>query len=94
MAGVLTQLWAIGRQDQDTMIQPNITFWKSVYQRHTPFAIEPKNFEFQSVPGWGLEACSTLQRVGDLITKLYLQINLGNLDNSSGTLAVGNGGAR
>ena len=42
MSGGLIQLVSIGEQDNYITFQPEITFFKTVYRRHSNFAIETK----------------------------------------------------
>lgn len=69
------------------MIRPSITFWKSVFKRHTSFALEPKEIEFQGSADYGKRVVGIIPRNGDIMAKLWLRIDLGQLD-------AGNGGAR
>ncbi len=43
MGGGLIQLIAVGEQDQFLTGDPEITFFKSVYKRHSNFAMEVKS---------------------------------------------------
>lgn len=86
-AGANIQLQSVGRQDVDTIIQPDLTFWKSQYPRHTPFVMEPKIVEFQGNYAWNRRFYGKPERIADLITRVWLYVELGNLDS-------GNGGAR
>ena len=47
MYGGLMQLVAYGAQDTYLTGNPEITFFKVVYRRHTNFAIETVNLTFQ-----------------------------------------------
>lgn len=65
-----------GRMDVDTFINPTMTFWQTAYERHTPFAMEPRPVEFVGQTGWGRTAKVTLPRNGDLVSKVYLVVDL------------------
>jgi hypothetical protein len=80
----MTQLSAIGRADVDTTIAPNITFFKSVYKKHTNFAMEPKRADFQGSTGYDRRNTNKLPRQGDLIAKMYWYVKLAKLDNGDG----------
>ena len=73
------QLTAVGAQDKDLTFQPSRTFFQSTYKRHTPFAQEPKTFQFQNAVDYGRQAECTIPRSADLLTKIYLVIDLGEL---------------
>lgn len=91
MSGVVTQLGAIGKQDIETVIKPSHTFWKRNHRKHTPFAIEPKEFEFQGQTDWNKRATCTAPRTGDLLKKAYLVSRIGNLNNGAGGLSYASG---
>lgn len=55
---------------------PQITFFKSVYKRHTNFAMESIENPFQGAPNFGKRVTCTLQRNGDLVYRMYLQATL------------------
>lgn len=84
MSGVITQISAVGRQDTETFISPTLTFWKSEHERHTPFALEPKNIEFQGQVGFGRTSKAILPRNGDCVAKVHLVVDLGRLDGGNG----------
>lgn len=76
MPGGLVQLTTYGSQDLFLTGTPEITFFKTVYRRHTNFVIESIVHPFDSPVGFGKESTLTVQRIGDLIHKTYLQITL------------------
>jgi hypothetical protein len=78
------QVAAFGRQDVDTIINPNLTFFKTVYKRHTPFALEPKTVQFNNVLDWNTTATATLNQIGDGAVKLYLHCDVGELNGGAG----------
>ena len=73
MAGGLMQLVAYGAQDVYLTGNPQITFFKSVYRRHTNFAIEAIDLQFNGTPALGSKAVVPITRHGDLVTKMYLK---------------------
>jgi len=80
------QLVAYGAQDVYLTGNPQITFFKIVYKRHTNFAIEAIE---QTVSGnelFGSKLSSTIARNGDLITKMYLKCNV-TLSGTDGNFA-------
>ena len=67
------QLVAYGAQDIYLTGNPQITFFKVVYRRHTNFSMESINQTFSGVGKPGQTATATISRNGDLIHKIYLQ---------------------
>ena len=55
---------------------PQITFFKVVYRRHTNFSMESIEQTFNGSPDFGKKVTVTVSRNGDLITKCYLQAEL------------------
>lgn len=76
MGGGLIQLVAYGIQDIYLTGDPQITFFKMVYKRHTNFSIEPIRQFFSSDVDFGKSTTCTLARHGDLITNIYIFIQL------------------
>lgn len=76
MSGSLIQLAAKGQSNLYLTEKPEITFFKSVYKRHTNFSIEPMPQYFSSVPNFGNKVSCTLAKTGDLITNGYLIVDL------------------
>ena len=74
--GGLMQLVAYGAQDVYLTGNPQITFFKAVYRRHTNFAMESIENPFNGSPGFGKTVTCTIQRNGDLIYRMYLQATL------------------
>ena len=72
MGGGLMQLVAYGSQDVYLTGNPQITFWKVVYRRHTNFALESVEQTFNGTTQPGSNAVATISRNGDLIHKCYL----------------------
>ena len=76
MGGGLMQLVAYGAQDVYLTGEPQITFFKVVYRRHTNFAIESIKQTFNGSPGFGTEVSATIARNGDLVTGMHLEVKL------------------
>ena len=89
MAGGLMQLVAYGAQDVYLTGNPQITFWKVTYRRHTNFAMESIEQTFNGQADFGRRVTCTISRNGDLAYRTYLQITLpeiGQSLNSSGSV--------
>ena len=76
MGGGLMQLVAYGAQDVYLTGNPQITFFKVVYRRHTNFSVEPIQQVFNGSPDFGRTVTCNLNRNGDLITNMYSVITL------------------
>lgn len=76
MAGGIIQLVAYGNQDIFLTSDPQITFFKEVYRRHTNFSIEVIPRTFINSPQFGNKVSCILSRDGDLIRNTTLVIEL------------------
>jgi hypothetical protein len=70
------QLVAYGAQDVYLSGNPQITFFKVVYRRHTNFAMESIEQVFNGAADFGRKVTATISRNGDLIHKTYLRVEL------------------
>ena len=77
------QLVAYGAQDFYLTGNPQITFFKVVYRRHTNFATESIEQTFNGSTNFNGKAVCNLQRSGDLVTKMYLRTTLNGPDLSN-----------
>ncbi len=75
MGGGLMQLVAYGAQDIYLTGQPQITFFKSVYRRHTNFAVESIQQTINGSIAPGQRVSVTISRNGDLLKNLWIQYN-------------------
>ena len=78
MGGGLMQLVAYGAQDVYLTGNPQITFFKVVYRRHTNFACEAIEQTFNGTPALGGKATVPITRNGDLVTKMWLKTSVSN----------------
>jgi len=76
MGGGLMQLVAYGAQDVYLTGNPQITFWKVTYRRHTNFALESIEQTFNGQADFGRRVTCTISRNGDLAFRTYLQVTL------------------
>jgi hypothetical protein len=76
MGGGLMQLVAYGAQDVYLTGNPQITFFKVVYRRHTNFAVENIEQVFNGAADFNRKVTCQINRNGDLITKMYLRVVL------------------
>ena len=64
------QLVAYGAQDVYLTGEPQITFFKVVYRRHTNFSVEPIVQTFSGSADFGRTVTCNINRNGDLISKI------------------------
>jgi hypothetical protein len=83
MGGGLLQLVAYGAQDVYLTGNPQITFFKVVYRRHTNFAIEAIEQTATGSEALGSRATFQLTRNGDLIHRIYFYGKIKNNSTSS-----------
>jgi len=83
------QLVAYGAQDVYLTANPQVTFFKQLYRRHSNFAMEAIEQTFNGVGNFGKRVQSTISRNGDLITKVYVQVTLPAIDGSIFGTATG-----
>jgi hypothetical protein len=70
------QLVAYGAQDIYLTGNPQITYWKVVYRRHTNFSMESIEQTFNGSADFGKKVSCTISRNGDLMYRVYLQVTL------------------
>ena len=85
MAGGLMQLVAYGAQDVYLTGNPQITFFKVVYRRHTNFSMECIELTLNGNPDFGRRSTVCVTRNGDLITNVYVQVTLSEVTPSEGS---------
>jgi hypothetical protein len=73
MGGGLMQLVAYGAQDIYLTGNPQITFFKVVYRRHTNFSMESIEQTINGTVASGGRVTTTISRNGDLVGRCYLQ---------------------
>lgn len=84
MGGGLMQLVAFGAQDVYLSGNPQITFFKVVYRRHTSFAMESIEQVFNGAADFGRKVTANISRNGDLIHKTYLRVDLPSISVPAG----------
>ena len=88
MGGGLMQLVAYGAQDVYLTGNPQITFWKVTYRRHTNFAMESIEQTFNGQADFGRRVQCTVSRNGDLAYRTYLQLTLPEINQDDGSADV------
>jgi hypothetical protein len=91
-SGVL-QLASYGTQDMYFIYNPTVTFFKTIYKRHTNFVTESIPQQFNTKADFGSRVTCTISKIGDLIGKIYLLVNLtpiGKFVDIANELGIGN----
>ena len=79
MGGGLIQLTSLGKQDNYLISNPQYSFFKAVYRRHTNFSIESIEQTFNTNVGIGsTNLVSKLSNNGDLVYHIWLDVKLYN----------------
>ena len=78
------QLVAYGAQDVYLTGNPQITFFKVVYRRHTNFSMESIEQTFNGQADFGKKVTCTVSRNGDLVHRMYLQVDLPDVSVAAG----------
>ena len=84
MGGGLMQLVAYGAQDVYLTGNPQITFFKVVYRRHTNFSMEAIEQTWNGSSTTDGRCTATISRNGDLIHKMFIEVGgerAGNVRN-------------
>lgn len=74
MSGI-TQLVSVGAQDAFITGSPQVSFFQSIYKRHTNFSIFHKTNIFQGAPRAGGMSTVRFERLGDLLNYTYLTVS-------------------
>ena len=85
MGGGLMQLVSYGAQDIYISGNPQITFWKILYKRHTNFAMESIEVTFNGQADFNKRVTAVINRNADLMYKTYVQVVLPQIDVSNAT---------
>jgi hypothetical protein len=80
MGGGLMQLVSYGAQDVYISGNPQITFWKILYKRHTNFAMESIEVTFNGQADFNKRVTAIINRNADLMYKTYVQVVLPQVD--------------
>jgi len=91
MGGGLIQLVAYGAQDVYLTGNPQITFFKTIYKRHTNFSIESVEQIFDGNINFGRSLTCNIARKGDLLSQVFLRIKLPDMGKIADTNIDGDG---
>lgn len=81
MGGGLLQLLAVGVQDIYIIGNPQITFFKTIFKKHTNFSLESVSQTIDGRTNFGQQIEVTISRVGDLLKDIILEVLLPVLPN-------------
>ncbi len=82
VAGALAQIiYSKGYQDLYLSLIPQLTYFKSVYRRHTNFAIETCEMGFDTNPDFGKHTKIKIKKYGDLLSQIYLHVKVGTMNS-------------
>ena len=84
MGGGLMQLVSYGAQDVYISGNPQITFWKILYKRHTNFAMESIEVTFNGQADFNKSVTAVINRNADLMYKTYVQVTLPRVSTEGG----------
>jgi hypothetical protein len=84
MGGANIELLALAQNDNELMGNPEITFFKSVFKRHTNFSIESKKISLNSdtIDFGSTDAEFMVRRVHDLLTNVYVEVVVSGTNSS------------
>lgn len=88
MTGGIIQLVAHGVENLYLTDDPQITFFKLVYRRHTNFSVESIAQYFNIAADFSNRVSCTIAKNGDLINKIYLVLTLPNIPELSNDAVV------
>lgn len=84
MVNTKLQLVAVGRQDIHLIGNPQISYFKSVYKRHTNFMIQKRRVDFDNTPSYNSTNTATLLSYGDLLYDMALVTTFDGLSVEAG----------
>ena len=85
MAGGLIQLVSSGKQDGYLTFNPQITFFRKIYRRHTIFGIELITNLPEQQPEYDNRVSFILNNISDFISKCYIEITIPTLSFTEST---------
>ena len=75
----LMQLAAYGKQDLYLTDNPQFTFWKSIYKKHSNFSIESLPQTLVGIADFGTKISAIISREGDLMWRTYVKVTIPSL---------------
>ena len=87
MSGGIAQLVAVGAQDAHLVGQPEVSFFRSNYKRHTNFAQTVERQVIQGNPSANGMSTVRFERKGDMLGYVYISNRGANITNWNGQVA-------
>ena len=82
MSAALIDLVSVGAQDVYITGDPQVSFFRQNYKRHTNFAIKPERLDYIGTFGSGNEVSIPIKSKGDLLSYIWIEgTNINNKDN-------------
>lgn len=82
MSGSLVQLVAQGVQDTYLTSNPEVSFFKQVYRRHTNFASKPIRLDYIGAPAPNTELVVRVPNKGDILTHVWVDLGTGDVTDA------------
>jgi hypothetical protein len=82
----LLLLVSVGKENLYLSAQPEITFFKKAYKRHTNYSIEPTPQYFKTTPDFGRRCTVNVAKNADLIGMTYIYVELPYIQLENKTL--------
>lgn len=93
MGGATIELAAIAINDNEIVGNPQITFFKSVFKRHTNFSIESREIINSNTVNFGsVDAEFTVRTIHHLLTNVYAEVVVSGSDSTNNKYTVNNFG--
>jgi hypothetical protein len=73
----LLLLVSVGKENLYLSAQPDITFFKVAYRRHTNYSIEPTPQYFKTTPDFSRRCTVNVAKNADLIGSVHLYVVIG-----------------
>ena len=84
MSAALIELVSVGAQDVYITGDPQVSFFRQNYKRHTNFAIKPERLDYIGTFGSGNEISVPLRTKGDLLSYIWIEgANIGGVGASN-----------
>ena len=84
MSAALIDLVSVGAQDVYITGDPQVSFFRQNYKRHTNFSIKPERMDYIGTFGSGNEVSIPIKSKGDLLS--YVWIENANINSSNHTM--------
>ena len=72
MSAALIDLVSVGAQDVYITGDPQVSFFRQNYKRHTNFSIKPERMDYIGVFGSGNEVSIPIKSKGDLLSYVWI----------------------